>query len=86
MAVDKFRTHSTLEGPASEGFAIVNDADFPFVSRKIYVGGAGDIVVRMAKSQTNLTFKGVPVGTVLELRADKVVAAGTTATFLVGLY
>jgi len=54
------------------------------VSRGIYVGGAGDLVVLMLDGST-ATFKAVPVGTTLDLRVRRVNATNTTATLLVAL-
>jgi hypothetical protein len=51
----------------------------------IYIGGTGDVKVRMLDGSTP-TFKAVPVGTTLQGQFDKVFATGTSATLLVGLY
>ena len=51
----------------------------------IYVGGAGNLKVDM-KGGNTVTFTAVPVGTVLEIKATRVYATGTTATNLLGLY
>lgn len=51
----------------------------------IYVGGIGNLKVDM-KGGNAVTFQAVPVGTVLEIRATRVYATGTTATNLLGLY
>lgn len=48
----------------------------------IYVGGAGNVTV-VTEDGTNVTFNAVPVGTILPIRTQKVMAA-TTATLLVG--
>ena len=48
----------------------------------IYVGGAGNLTV-VTEAGTTVTFSGVPAGTVLPIRTQKVLAA-TTATLLVG--
>lgn len=48
----------------------------------IYVGGAGNVTV-VTEEGTNVTFNAVPVGTILPIRTQKVMAA-TTATLLVG--
>jgi len=49
----------------------------------LYVGGAGDVKLDTLNS-TGVTFKAVPVGTVLHLGPiTKVYATGTTATNLV---
>jgi hypothetical protein len=55
-------------------------------TRAVYVGGAGNLAVRLAGDQSTPIFMAVPVGTVLNIRADKILATGTTATNLVGLY
>lgn len=75
-------------GPTTNAFAITpsDDAFFSQPTREIYVGGAGDLKVVMLKTDTAVTFKAVPVGTTLRIRVRKVLATGTTATQLLGLY
>lgn len=51
----------------------------------VYVGGAGNLKVDM-KGGGTVTFQAVPVGTVLEIRATRIYATGTTATYLLGLH
>lgn len=52
----------------------------------IYVGGAGDLHVKMNASAATVVFKAPPVGTVLNLHLrDGRVMAATTATLLVAL-
>lgn len=51
----------------------------------LYVGGAGDVVV-VRPDDTNITFSGVPAGTVLPVKNIRVEATGTTATGLIALY
>lgn len=65
-----------------------NTAIGPFSG--LYVGGAGDIVVCMrngdgAGGVTTVTFKAVPVGTILPIAIQGVNSTNTTATNLVGL-
>jgi len=60
----------------------------PFLA--LYVGGAGDVTVVMrngdgAGGVTPVTFKSVPVGTILPIAIQGVNATATTATNLVGL-
>lgn len=50
----------------------------------IYVGGAGNVTAVV--NGTAVLFAGVPVGTVLKVRATRVNATGTAATNLVALY
>lgn len=48
----------------------------------IYVGGAGNVTVVTEEGNT-ITFTAPPVGTILPIRTQKVMAA-TTATLLIG--
>jgi hypothetical protein len=59
-------------------------------TRGIYIGGAGDLVVDFMgyddeAGAVDVTFVGLPTGTLIPLRAVKVKAA-TTATNLLGIY
>lgn len=54
--------------------------------REIYVGGAGNLAVRLTGDpNTTITITAPPVGSRLELKVTRVMAA-TTATALVGFY
>lgn len=76
-----------LDSPAENGFSITpNDgADVAFITRKIYVGGAGNIALITKKGDT-IIYVAVPVGTTLDVRASRVLSTGTSATNLLGLY
>lgn len=71
----------------SGGFAITKSdtVDFGRVTRAIYVGGAGTMVVVMA-DRTELPLAGCLAGTIYDLRAVRVNSTSTTATNMVGLY
>ena len=71
--------------PASSAFPIIpdNTNDLPYVTRGIYVGGTGALVV-MLYFGAIVTFAAVPVGTIVPVRARKVYTA-STATLLLGL-
>lgn len=60
----------------------------PDITRYVYVGGVGDLAVIMADdaTQTPVTFKAVPVGTVLPIAVSRVMATNTTATNIVAMY
>lgn len=55
------------------------------ICRGLYVGGAGNVAVRMLDASTPI-FTGVPAGTLLPIQIDKVLLTGTSATSLIGLY
>lgn len=55
------------------------------ICRRLYVGGTGDVVVRLLDGSTPV-FKAVPVGTTLDIQFDQVLSTNTTATLMVGLY
>lgn len=55
------------------------------VTRGIYVGGDGNLAVVTKGGQT-VTFTGVVAGSVIPVRAKKVLATGTTATNIVALW
>lgn len=50
----------------------------------LYVGGAGNVVVRMAAGGNTVTFSTVPAGVTLQVECDRVMVA-TSATNIVGL-
>jgi hypothetical protein len=88
MAIDTYKNMmGGLESPAREGLAVMsgNANDLVNTSRSIYVGTAGDISVHMIGQPISVVFKSVPVG-VLPIRADQVLASGTTATYIVALW
>jgi hypothetical protein len=71
----------------TDNFAAVTPSDSTVLTgvRGIYVGGTGDLTVVGGDGATTVTFKAVPVGTVLNISPSKVKATGTTATLLVAL-
>lgn len=72
----------------TKGAAITpsDSTDLSPITRSIYVGGTGDVSVKLAGDpSTTVTFKSVPVGTILPIKAIRVLSTGTTATFLISL-
>lgn len=55
-------------------------------TRGLYVGGAGDVAVRMWYSQHVVTFASVPAGSILPITVDRVMSTNTTATNIVALF
>ena len=71
---------------ARKGVAVTaSDATLIPVTRSLYVGTGGNLTVRMAEDQTNVTFANVPAG-VFPVQVDRVLATGTTAADIVALY
>lgn len=72
--------------PASKAVAVTpSDSTELGVTRGLYIGGVGDVVVTMAEQGTSITFSSVPAGTFLPLQVRLVMAA-TSATNIVALY
>lgn len=67
----------------NDGTVLKTSSGRPF--RGLYVGGAGDVTVRMLDGSIQ-TFKAVPVGTTLAIQFDQVHATSTTATLMIALY
>lgn len=51
----------------------------------LYIGGAGAVAVVLADDSVAVTFAAVPAGTLLRVRAIKVMSTNTTATLILGL-
>ena len=88
MAIDTYKNMmGGLESPAREAAVVTPDDvnDLVNTSRSIYVGTAGDVSVHMIGQSAPVVFKGVPVG-ILPIRADRVLASGTTAADIVALW
>ncbi len=86
--MDKFADFPTnLTAPGRDAAAIApNDlTDLPIVPRALFVGQGGTVAVRMAGGQ-DISFENVQGGTILPVRARRVLATGTTASSLVALW
>lgn len=89
-AIDRAVTASANANAPSSVYAAVTPSDtagsgdLTYVSRSIYVGGAGNVVA-ITIADAEVTFTAVPVGTILPIRAKRIKATGTTATNLVSL-
>lgn len=76
-----------LSSPAIGGFDITpyDGADLATLPRAIMVTGAGDIAA-VFKDGTALNLTGLSAGVIYPLRLARVLATGTTATGIKGLY
>lgn len=86
MSDDFAAFQSGLTSPAEAAHAITpsDTLALPTATRAVYVGGAGNLRVRLVNGDT-VTLPGVGGGMIYPLRVSHVLATGTTATGLVGL-
>jgi hypothetical protein len=77
----------SVSSPARNCIAVVpSDAvELTVVTKALYVGTGGNVVVRSLDGVIDITFANVPTGTILPIRARAVRATGTTASQIVGL-
>lgn len=61
------------------------DVPLPTLTRAIYVGVSGNLVVKMAGGSNIVTFTDVPGGSIVPIRVSEIRAA-TTALAIVALY
>lgn len=88
MSNDPFPNSSdSLIAPASIAFPVVpsDDVDLARGAKALYVGTGGDITLRSANGQQDVTLRNVASGTVLAIRVRAVRVTGTSADHLVGL-
>ena len=88
MPFDSFSNNlDSPSSPARHCFAVQpSDAqDLPTVTKAIYVGTGGDVTLRAVESEEDVTFRGVPTGSILDVRCSAIRAGGTTAADIVGM-
>lgn len=73
--------------PASRCFSIVpsDETELAVVTKALYVGSGGDVVLRAVDAVADVAFRNVSAGSTLDVRVRAVRAAGTTAADIVGL-
>ena len=76
-----------ISGPASNAAEVTlhDTNELSYVTRGVYVGGAGDLKVTM-QTGAEVTFVGVVAGTVLPIRCHILWLTGSTATSVVALW
>lgn len=85
---DPFKDASlSAESPASNAYAISPHVsnELPFVTRAVYIGGAGNITGRLVGDSADVTFTNVVAGTILPVRF-RFIRTTSTATLMIGLY
>src|SRR4051794_32584204 len=87
-ATDDYAKLATgLDSPYRHAAAVTpsDSTDLTNVTRAIYVGGAGNIVLITEQGET-VTITGATVGSVLRICASRIKSTNTTATNLVALW
>lgn len=84
----RLSSDSAVMMPAANAFAITpdNEEELEFVTRGIYVGTAGDLAVVLAGDSEAVTFVSLVAGVIHPLRVRQVLATGTDAEDIVGVY
>lgn len=85
---DPFETYApALTDPVTGGFAITPDdaTDLAILPRAIMVAGGG-AVAAILKDGMTVTLPGLTPGALYPVRTTRILATGTTATGIVGLY
>jgi hypothetical protein len=86
-APDRFPGAEDLLSPACCAAEVIpsDTAPLNFVSKRLWVGGAGSVTLVTAGGET-VEYASVPAGAYLQVRATQVMATGTTATNIVNEY
>jgi len=86
---DSFEPDSQNALIISRRFAAITPSDtvdLSRVTRGIYVGVSGDVAIIGEKDNAAVTFKNAAAGSILPVRAKRVMSTNTTATNLVSLF
>jgi hypothetical protein len=80
------RTQGQIGEPATDGVLVTpsDSTELTFITRALYIGGAGDLNVIM-KSGNTIKYSAVPAGTVLPIRVKQVLSTGTGASLIVAM-
>jgi len=85
MQFDSFAgSGDSLVAPAKHAFPITPQAnsDLPMAAKALYVGGAGDVVLRAVDSQEDVTFFNVASGTILPVRIRAIRDTSSASNFV----
>lgn len=87
MADDWATVSTGIDGPARNAAAVTpsDGTDLATAARGLWVGGAGNIALTMVGGQ-DVTFTGVPAGTILPICVSRVKSTSTTATTILALW
>ena len=84
---DKYSDVDSIMSSSRKGFAITpNDStEIALTAKAVWVGGAGNLVVRLEDDSADITISGISAGTLLPIR-PKLIKTTSTATLLIGFY
>jgi len=84
---DKYSDVDSVMSSARKGFAITpNDStEIALTPKAVWVGGAGNLVVRLEDDTSDITISGIASGSLLPIR-PKFIKTTSTCTLLIGLY
>lgn len=87
MTNDFYNYADSPTAPALLCYAITpsDSAELPHLTKALYIGEGGNVVLRSAQGDVDVTFANLPSGYILDVRAVAVRATGTTASAIVGL-
>ena len=88
MPKDNFQSSSdSVIAPAQFCFDVSpsDSEELQLVTKAIYVGEGGDVTLRAVDNASEVTFRNVPSGAILDVRVAAVLATGTSASQIVGL-
>lgn len=80
-------SNDTPQAPARQAFAVTPHAtnEVSPLPKALFIGTGGNLVGRAVGSVSDVTFKNLQSGQILDVRLQYVRASGTTATDIVGL-
>jgi hypothetical protein len=84
---DKYADVDSVMSSARKGFAITphDTTEIALTPKAVWVGGAGNLVVRLEDDSSDITISGIAAGTLLPIR-PKLIKTTSTATLIIGLY
>lgn len=88
MAI-KFRSNYTKPPQNGKLWTLSDTSDLPFLTRGIWVGGAGALSVQMPDDTgtlQTLLISGIPAGTYLPIAVTRLRATGSTATLVIAFF
>lgn len=86
MAVDNFASFANLTNPPTRSVPVVPGEQEIEVTRALFVGKGGSLVIRLRDDSADWVISAVPDNSQLDYLVKLVRAAGTTATEIRALY